>query len=438
MIYKNFSIVKMILFFVLCSILTSSGFGEPAFVVEYRKWQLEALTEIGIGTDGNIVENASKYYKKMFGDHFEFKKLYHVTLGQACHGYPINPNNMDLFKGMMIAPYIPFINWDFVYLAQKYRSNHKTLNPKRYYLAKSPVLSDMLYWEWNVDDIQLRKLESKTGMLLFIIPKDFDPIKGISRKRCIEVLMQVTKISCEDPDELQKQFHFPPVLREGDVFSNIPNFEKITGDFPIPTDPDQWRKQFVGFISKDAICLILVHGQFPKQQVINNDARWLSGKILHKDTKTPVLPHGVTKMPESWKPVLEYNAKWEKWGLEMAEKEREEKRIEESKWRVWYDKNGKSLNNGVKMKFEYWDKRPTFDSRFKAGTVSLKSRNEANLDFISYNFHELPLSEFSAEDKKLILAVPPLKIEPFKGQIVGSSLDKEPPKAPEPEEDDIE
>jgi hypothetical protein len=409
--------------------------------------QLEATQELGIDINGNVTENASQYYKKMFGDHFEFKKTRYVTLRQACNELPICPDNMDLFKNMMIAPYIPFTNWNFVYLTEKYRSDPKTLNPKRYYLAKSPVLSDMLYWEWSVDDIQLRKLESKTGMLLFIIPKDFDPIKGISRKRCIEVLIQVTKIDCDDPEELQKQFHFPPVLHEGDVFSNIPNFEELTSDFPVPTDPDQWRKQFVGFISKDGICLILVHGRFPKQNaqittILDDDARWLSGRILYKDTKKPVLPRGVTKMPESWKPALKNNVKWEKWGLEMEEKEREENRIEEAKWRVWYDKDGKPLNNGVKMKFEqWWSKKPDFnhDIRYKDGTVQLRIRDNPNI-----RAQYFPLSEFSEEDKKLIMTEPPLKYEVNKGRVLGrldehgNLIESDSPKPAEPEPDDIE
>jgi hypothetical protein len=221
---------------------------EPNDLSQYDKTKLEAVQELGIELHGNVVENSSKYYKKMFGKHFEFKKTRYVTLRQACNELPIDPEKMDIFKDMIIAPYIPFTNWDLVYLAQRYCSDQQTLNPKRYYLGKCRVLSDMIYWEWKVDDIQFRKLESKNGMLLFITPKDFDPIKGISGRRCLEVLVQVTQIGCGDLDELQKQFHLPPVLNEGDVFSNIPNFAEITNNFPLPTEPDQWRKQLVGFI----------------------------------------------------------------------------------------------------------------------------------------------------------------------------------------------
>jgi hypothetical protein len=444
MTYKNFSILKIILFFVFCSTLVSSSFGEPAWVVEYRKRLLEGVQEVGIDTSGNVAENASQYYKKMFGEHFEFKELYHRTLGQACNGYPINPDNMNLFKDMMIAPYTQFPNWDFVYLAQKYRSDPKTLEPKRYYLAKSSVLSDMLYWEWNVDDIQLRKLETNNGMLLFIKPKDFATSTCIMGKKCIEILMQVTKISCNDPNELQKQFNFPTVLNEGDIFSSIPNFEKITDDFPFPTDQDQWRKRFVGFISKDGICLILIHGRFPQQSIpanptiLDDTRRWLSGRILYKDTKKPVLHRGVTKMPESWKPVLDDNAKNEKWALKIKEQER----IKEAKWRVWYDKNGKPLNNGVKMKFDHWSKQSVnfaHDIRFKDGVVKLQIRDNPN-----FNAQYFPLREFSRKDKKLIMAEPPLKYEANRGRVLGrldehgNLIESDSPKPPEPEPDDIE
>ncbi|MDR1479617.1 MAG: hypothetical protein LBJ00_11820 [Planctomycetaceae bacterium] len=430
----------------LFSIQTSDGNDlNPAD--PYVKMQLEANQELGIDINGNVTENASKYYKKMFGDHFEFEKTRYVTLRRACNELPINPDNMDLFTDMMMAPYVQFLNWDNVYLVPQYRSDPETLNPKRYYLAKSLVLSDMLYWEWKVDDIQLRKLESYNGMLLFITPKDFVLNKGISGKRCAEVLAKVTKIGC-DPDELQKQFNFPSELHEGDVFSNIPNFEKITSNFPFPTDPDQWRKQLVGLISKDAICLILVHGKFPKQIVVFNnptildiDARWLSGRILYKGTKTPVLPRGVTKMPESWKLALENNAKWEKWGLEMAEKER----VEEAKWRVWHDRSGKPMFNGEKMRFVEWDKRPIkfvrvnevnlgyTASSYRDGTVSLEWRRDG-----SRTSCEFPLGQFCEADKKLIMATPPLKYERYKGNMVSLPRDEDKPKEPEPEVDDIE
>jgi hypothetical protein len=450
MTYKIFSILKIISFCIIFFNLTSYSFGEPDFVAKYIKSQLEGLKELGIDTSGNIADNTSKYYKKMFGEHFEFKKLCNPTLRRACNEYPLNPDNMDLFKDMMIAPYTPFINWDFVYLAQKYRSDPKTLDPKRYYLAKSSVLSDMLYWEWIVEDIQLRKLESKNGMLLFIKPKDFDVRTGIMGKKCIEILMQVTKISCNDPNELQKQFHFPTILHEGDIFSNIPNFEKLTNDFPLPTDPDQWRKQLVGFISNDGICLILVHGRFPKQSIpakptiLDMDTRWLSGRILYKSNKQPVLPRGIIKMPEAWKPVLEDNIKYEKWGLEVAEKQR----LEEAKWRVWNGKDGKPLNNGAKMRFEYWYKssvRPMEipdNLPYKDGVVALKTRSNLK-DYVDKNQKIFSLSQFSREDQKQITSVPPKKFQIAQPRASGEvdaqgNIIQEKPKPIEPEPDDIE
>jgi hypothetical protein len=331
--------------------------------------------------------------------------------------------------------------------------------PSRYFLAKSQLLSDMLYWEWQVDNIQFRVLESNNGMILWIVPNDFDPQKGISGKECAETLLKTTRIKCKDTDELCERFKLPSILREGDVFTNIDNFEKLVNakiidfdykEFPMPTDPEHWSKQLVGFISKDGICLILVHGQFPMQSfptIPDYTHRWLSGRILHKDTKTPVLPRGVKQMPESWKPVLEDNAKKEKWALEMAEKSR----IEEAKWRVWHDKNGKQFYDGLKMRFWYWDKRPSdfmksfFNATndypaasYREGTVVLEYRYvDKKFGFHATSEKYIPLSQFCNEDKKLIMAVPPQEWKPPSPAIALPSPEQQ-PKEPEPEEDDIE
>ncbi|MDR2642325.1 MAG: hypothetical protein LBC74_05985, partial [Planctomycetaceae bacterium] len=152
---KIFLMLREVLFFVLFFGLTLYGSGETD---DYVK---ETTLELGIDINGNITENSFKYYKKMFGEHFEFKKTRYVTLRRACSTLPMDPDKMDLFEDMMIAPYIPFPYCDNVsYLTPKYLPDHKTLDPKKYYLAKSPLLSDMLYWEWSVDDFQFRKLET--------------------------------------------------------------------------------------------------------------------------------------------------------------------------------------------------------------------------------------------------------------------------------------
>ncbi|MDR2344525.1 MAG: hypothetical protein LBE18_00510 [Planctomycetaceae bacterium] len=176
--------------------------------------------------------------------------------------------------------------------------------------------------------------------------------------------------------------------------------------------------------------------------ILDADSRWLSGRILYKNTKMPVLPRGVTKIPEDWKPALESNAQWEKWGLEKEKRIKEEERIEEAKWRVWYDKNGKPLYNGVKMKFEHWTEQSgnfDHDIRFKDGVVMLEVRDDPN-------FHDqhFPLSEFSQTDKKLIMSIPPLKYEDRNFTLTGMTdehgniIKFDTPKPVEPEPDDIE
>jgi hypothetical protein len=426
--------------------------------VSYEKMMLESAQEIGIVTDKNIIENSRRYYKQMFGEHFEYKKTGYIFLERACNRYPIAIQKMDIFKDMIFAPFTSIPDgwaglpaWKRPYFPEKYWPDSK-LMPSRYFLAKSQLLSDMLYWEWQVDNIQFRVLESNEGMLLWINPDGFDANAGISDKECAETLLKTTRIKCKNTDELCKRFKLPSTLREGDVFTNINNFEKLVNtkvinsyyyrEFPIPTEPDNWSKQLVGFISKDGICLILVHGRFPiqsfpaKPTIMDDTHRWLSGRILYKSTKMPVLPRGVTKIPESWKPVLEYNTECEQGGLRKAERQRLEEAQMEAQWRVWHDKNGKPLMDGQKMKFDYWDKRPAKYSDYKAGTVILQIPSiEA-----SYG-NEFPLSEFSEEDKKIIMAVPPRKTEPTnEPTIIYAVPDEEKkPKEPEPvEEDDIE
>jgi hypothetical protein len=432
--------------------------------VSYEKMILKAAQERGIVTDKNIVENSRRYYKQMFGEHFEYMKTGYIFFERACSRYPIAPEKMDVFKDMMFAPFTSLSDgmsgllvWKRPYFHKKYWPDPK-LMPSRYFLAKSQLLSDMLYWEWQVDNVKFKALESNEGMLLWIIPNDFDPQKGISSKECAEILLKTTRIDCKDTEELQKKFHLPVILKEGDVFTNINNFEKLVNakvvgeydykEFPIPTDPDHWSKQLVGFISKDGICLILVHGRFPMQSIPANPTilddrhRWLSGRILHKSDKSPVLPRGVTKIPESWKPVLEHNAKCEKNGLMLEEKQR----LEEAKWRVWKDKDGKPLNNGEKMRFEYWYKpnyRPMAfpdDLPYKNGVVVLKTRFVKGISDRTFS-----LSQFNKEDQKQITSVPPMKLQESKAtgttfhavDAQGNIIPKK-PKPVEPEPDDIE
>jgi hypothetical protein len=437
--------------------------------VSYEKMILEAAQERGIATDKNIVENSRRYYKQMFGEHFEYMKTGYIFFERACNRYPIAPEKIDVFKDMIFAPFTSLSDgmsglpvWKRPYFHKKYWPDAK-LMPSRYFLAKNQLLSDMLYWEWQVDNVKFRALESNEGMLLWIIPNDFDPQKGISSKECAEILLKTTRINCKDTEELQKKFQLHAILKEGDVFTNINNFEKLVNakvigeynynEFPIPTDPDHWSKQLVGFISKDGICLILVHGRFPIQSIpmnptiLDDRRRWLSGRILHKSDKMPVLPRGVTKIPESWKPVLEDNIKCERWGLEMAEKNR----IEEAKWRIWKDKNGKPFYNGLKMRFWYWEKRPSeFMKSFldatdypaashRDGTVVLEYRYvDEKFGYHEKSHKEIPLSQFCDEDKKLIKSVPPQKWKPPNKNLIGLPREEDKPKEPEPEKDDIE
>ncbi|MDR2344953.1 MAG: hypothetical protein LBE18_02705 [Planctomycetaceae bacterium] len=415
-----------------------------------------AKKELGIET----IAKENDYYKNMFGEKFRLKNTGYIFMNRAVTYYLVDPEKMYPFKNMRFAPYTELDKGyrglhgrKNFYFSEKYRPDNELI-PKKYFLGHATYLTDMLYWEWELSDIQFRVLESYHGMLLWIIPQGLDAKKGITKEACAEILLKTTQIPCKDTTELQNKFKLPSILREGDVFSNIKNFEKIltakvisiklASEFPMPREPNQWSNQLVGFISKDAICLIIVHGiplreSYEFDNIIFDDCRWLSGRILEKNSKQPVLPQGVTKIPEYWKPALERNAEDEKLGLAMKEKER----IEEATWRVWYDKNGKPLYNGVKMKFEHWTKQSgnfDHDIRFKDGVVMLEVRDDPN-------FHDqhFPLSEFSQADKKLIMSVPPLKYEYIINFTSTGMTDEhgniikfDTPKPVEPEPDDIE
>ncbi|MDR2705307.1 MAG: hypothetical protein LBC02_05980 [Planctomycetaceae bacterium] len=428
---------------------------------------LAARKELGIETTDKLDE----YYKNMFGKNFSLKNTGYIFMGRAVGYYPINPDEMDVFKDMIFAPYTyldvmrygtaSFLGhyrwrWEKSYFVEKYLPDVK-LPPVKYYLAQHDILRDMLYWEWAIEDIRFRVLETHDGMLIWIMQDGFDKKTEISDKECANILLKTIKINCKDTDDICKQFKLPPQLREGDVFSNVKNLDKLVNakillpefqnEFPRPTDgPKAWSNQLVGFITKGAICLIIVHveppqASFPlKPTILDSTNRWLSGRILRKDMKTLVLPRGLTKIPQSWQPVLEDNEEEKKWGLKLAE----QRRIEESKWRVWHDKNGKPLFDGKKMKLEYW-RKPSIhsgpnlvwgmDQDFKSDSVTMEIRNDPN-----FNRFYFPLSEFSAEDKKLILEMPPMEFNGSEPTVVGSSNDKDllKPKTPEPEPDDIE
>ncbi|MDR0390305.1 MAG: hypothetical protein LBH59_00225 [Planctomycetaceae bacterium] len=395
---------------------------------------LNARKERGVETDKKLKDN----YKELWGEKEYLYRTGYIFIERALGMFPLPAKKMDKFGDYQFAADLQLFCQDIngVYLKEKYCPN-KTVVPLRFVLSQNIFLHDMLYWEWEVDEIKFHKLETASGMILSIIPKDLDVKKEIGNKKLEELLLNVTEIP---PPEVKKMMRkSPPILKEGTVFSNVENLQELVtaklftpeleNKFPLPRKEDEWSRQLVGFISKDAVCLIIVHrvsiNQYiePDSETILGSQNWLSGRILQKDG-TPVLPHGVKEMPEWWKPILEENARIERVRLEMEKEER----IEETQWRVWHDKNGQPLLDGRKMKFEFWDKRPTR----KDGIVTLKIR-----DISGKTRDQFPLNDFSNEDKKLIIATPPEKWEPSSSFITLSPPERQ-PKKPEPKEDDIE
>ncbi|MDR2346364.1 MAG: hypothetical protein LBE18_09885 [Planctomycetaceae bacterium] len=407
---------------------------------------LNARKERGVETDEQLNNN----YTELWGnkENYLYKTGY-IFINRALGHFPPSARKLDIFGDYRLTPELQQFcqNKNLIYLNEPYHPDKNTL-PLRYVLSQNSFLRDMLYWEWEANEIQFRKLETGTGMILSIIPSNADIKSGISNKELMELLLKVTKIpSGHIADMVRKS---PSVLKEGTVFSNVTNLHELTeakiftqelqNKFPSPHKIGEWSSLLVGFISKDAICLIIIH-ETPIPQNIEHDPTvilgsfyWLSGRILQKDG-TPVLPRGVKKVPEWWKPVLEDNVRHER----VRQKTAEEKRIEEAKWRVWHDKDGKPLLNGRKMKFEYWERNNPIDFRFKAGTVTMGFRNVP--EAISGNF---PLNEFSTEDKKLIMAIPPKQKQQLKSTETNTiytspdNPDKEKTKKTEPEKDDIE
>ncbi|MDR2762910.1 MAG: hypothetical protein LBB88_09935 [Planctomycetaceae bacterium] len=422
---------------------------------------LNARKERGVETDKKLKDN----FKELWGEKEYVYNTGYIFLERAVGLFPPPARKMDKFGDYRFAADLQLFCQvrNETYLKEKYRPSNDIV-PLRFILSQNIFLHDILYWEWKSesDGIQLRKLETGSGMILSIIPKNLDVKKGISNKDLKELLLKVTEIPpIEIKNMIQKS---PPILKEGVVFSNVENLKELVNakqfttelesKFPFPHEEDEWSRQLVGFISKDAICLIIVH-QVSISQNVNSDPviiegslNWLSGRILQKDGK-PVLPRGLKKMPEHWKPILEENARLEQVQLKIEE----ENRIEEMKWRVWHDKDGKPLNNGAKMRFEYWSKpksRPfdlADDLPYKDGVVELKTR-VVNGDYIvEQSVKIFSLSQFSKEDQKQIMSVPPMKQNGMTTQPIcigridehGNLVETNNyPKQTEPEPDDIE
>jgi hypothetical protein len=320
----------------------------------------------------------------------------------------------------------------------------------------------MLYWEWNVNGIQLKQLETGTGMLVWIDSSNLRLREGISDMECATMLFRVIRLPYKSPLEVKKSFNLQPKLKVGDVFSNIPNLEKLVNakiismelqsEFPLPLEGDQWSNNLVGFISDKGICLIIVRWIRPFQLVIIpperiwGSGRWLSGRVLQNDGKTLVLPHGVTEIPKEWKSILDHNKEREQYRLQLEEYNK----LEEAKWRVWKDKDGKPLNNGEKMRLEYWYKpnyRPMGfpdDLSYKDGVVNLKTRVLKGNYIVDQSVKTFSLSQFNKEDQKQIMSVPPMEIQEsnttgtFHAVDAQGNIIPKKPKPVEPEPDDIE
>jgi hypothetical protein len=414
--------------------------------------------------DVDTPEKLKNNFEYLWGKDDYIKKTGRIFMKRAIGGIPVPPSKMDLFGdnrlAIRIQQFCQSKNW--ICLNNEYHPSPEIV-PQRFLLSQNPFLCDLLYWEWTKDEIQFRKLETGIGMLLSIIPKNFNAKKGISDKELKKLLSTVTKIPHKEINKMEQ--NFPSILKEGTVFSNVDNLQELVDTknltielqdkFPLPRTNDwglesgEWSRQLVGFISKDAICLIIVHEvmthQLPNSPLhIEGSPSWLSGRILKKNSNLPVLPRGLKETPESWKLILEDNINEE----HLKAKQEEYNRLEEAKWRVWKDKDGKLLNNGEKMRFEHWYKpnyRPMGfpdDLPYKNGVVVLKTRFVKGISGRTFS-----LSQFNKEDQKQITSVPPMESSGMTTKPIGiGRIDEhgnlvetnDNPKQTKPEPDDIE
>ncbi|MDR1383060.1 MAG: hypothetical protein LBJ67_04320 [Planctomycetaceae bacterium] len=432
----------MIFCFVLVSILFTTlncVLAQETLREALMRGYLDAQKERGMETNEKLESN----YVELLGDIGYGKKTGSIFLGRVLGSFPPSPSRMDLFGDYRLTPEIQNFCYvkTWLYLNENYISNLETAVPSRFVLAKNSFLSDMLYWEWEADGIQFRKQETGSGMLLSIIPKELDVKKGISNQELKELLLKVTKIPSNEVNKMLS--NSPSVLREGTVFSNVENLHELVEakvpsndwdrKFPIPRESGEWSRQLVGFISKNAIYLIIMH-EVPIQQVVSfppdplivcGSSRWLSGHILQKDGVTPVLPHGVKEIPKQWKPVLKHNAE----DVERLRRQEEENRIEAAKWKIWYNKSDKPIHHGQKMKFEFWDKRPPYDSRYTDGTVTFAIQTGG--------YYTFPLGELNKSGYDYVISQPMKKLEFAMPDVIFEPTEKT-VKKPEPKPEDIE
>ncbi|MDR2169812.1 MAG: hypothetical protein LBP59_06695 [Planctomycetaceae bacterium] len=458
---------KYCLFCIFCnSVLLFFSFCINSFLIadDDRTIIIRTLQDAWKERDVDTSEKLKNNFEYLWGKDDYIKKTGRIFTKRALGGIPVPPSKMDLFGDNRLAirvqQFCQSKNW--IYLNKGYHPSPEIV-PQRFLLSQNPFLYDLLYWEWTADEIQFRKLETGNGMLLSIIPKNFNTKKGISDKELKNLLSTVTKIPFKEINKMEQTF--PSILKEGTVFSNVDNLQELIDakhltielqdKFPIPRTKEwgiesgEWSRQLVGFISKDAICLIIVHEVMTHQQPnsplnIEGSSSWLSGRILKKSSNLPVLPRGLKESPESWKPILEENINEER----LKVKQEDYNHLEEAKWRVWNGKDGKPLNNGAKMRFEYWYKpsvRPMEipdNLPYKDGVVALKTRNKLGGRSDEYN-KLFSLSQFSREDQKQITSVPPKKFQIAQlyssGEVdAQGNIIQEKPKPIEPEPDDIE
>jgi hypothetical protein len=422
------------------------GIGYVIAEEKYNAEGLQAIKEAWKERDVETPEKLKSNFEDIWGKDDYIKNTGNIFILRAVGGVPIPPRKMVPFGDYTFESELKLFCQAriWTYLKEEFLPNREAA-PRCFVISQNIWLSDLLYWEWNAGDVQFRKLETGSGMILSIVPKGLDVKKGISDKELANILFNTTKIPLTSPDEVIRRFSLPSVLLEGMVFSNVENLNELVeakaltielqNKFPRPRDIEQWSDQLVGFISKDAICLIIEYENPPVQVPehaevplrIIGASRWLSGRILKKDGKTPVLPHGAKEIPESWKAILEHNAENERRRLQLEELNR----TEESKWRVWYDKDGKPLYNGEKMKFDCWYKLPIDsipDFRYNGGVVRLAVQEGGHTEF--------PLSLFSKDDKKQIMSIPSKKLIIPKDVQLALPIDEEKPV--EPVKDDIE